>query len=112
MKFHEYVDPFEIASLPYPFGYVLPKFILYNGKQGNAREHVVRFIETLGVYGVDKRLKLREFYKSLADHAYIWYTNLASGFITSWEDMVSKFYSKFFQVEERLTTLQLSKEVR
>ena len=91
---------FEIASLHYPFGYVPRKFIRYNGKQGNAREHVVRFVETLDVYGADKRLRLCEFSKSLTDHAYTWYTNLAPGSITSWEDMVPKFYNKFFQVEE------------
>ena len=80
---HRLTYPFEIANLPYPFGYVPPKFIHYNGKQGNAQEHVVRFVETLGVYGVDKRLRLHEFFKSLTNHAYTWYTNLAPGSITS-----------------------------
>ncbi|GMP47239.1 hypothetical protein CsSME_00015093 [Camellia sinensis var. sinensis] len=49
--------------MPYPTGYTVPKFIKFDGKQGNAREQVVRFIETLGVHGSDHSLRLREFSK-------------------------------------------------
>ena len=59
--------PIEMLSYPYPEGYTVPKFIKFDGKQGNAREHVVRFIETLGIHGSNHILRLREFSKSLTD---------------------------------------------
>ncbi|XP_028104160.1 uncharacterized protein LOC114303224 [Camellia sinensis] len=96
----------------YPTGYVVPKFIKFDGKQGNAREHVVRFIETLGVHGSDHSLRLREFSKSLTERAYSWYVNLAPNSIKSWEEMVNKFHTKFFQVQEKVTTLTLGRDVQ
>ncbi|KAI8559552.1 hypothetical protein RHMOL_Rhmol04G0183200 [Rhododendron molle] len=44
--------------------------------------------------------------------AYSCYANLAPNSVLSWEDMVIKFYSKFFYVEDRLTTLQLMKVIQ
>ncbi|KAF5958172.1 hypothetical protein HYC85_005397 [Camellia sinensis] len=43
--------PYSIEMLSYPYseGHTVPKFIKFDGKQGNAREHVVRFIETLAI---------------------------------------------------------------
>ena len=102
--------PIEMLSYPYPEGYTVPKFIKFDGKQGNAREHVVRFIETLGIHGSNHVLRLREFSKSLTDRAYSWYVNLAPNSVRSWEEMVNKFHSKFFQVAEKVTTLTLCKE--
>ena len=88
----------------------MPKFIKFDGKQGNARENVVRFIETLGIHGSTHVLRLREFSKSLTDQAYSWYVNLDTNSVPSWEEMVNKFHSKFFQVAEKVTTLTLCKE--
>lgn len=99
--------PSTITNLPYPEGYAVPKFVRFDGRKGNAKEHVTRFVDSLGIHSGDRNLRLREFSKSLTDKAYSWYTNLQAGSVLSWEDMVRKFYSKFFYVEERLTTLQL-----
>ncbi|KAG5557328.1 hypothetical protein RHGRI_007546 [Rhododendron griersonianum] len=101
--------PIAVASMPYPEGYTVPKFIRFDGRKGNAKEHVIRFVDSLGVHSGDRNLRLREFSKSLTDKAYSWYTNLAPNSVLSWEDMVKKFYSKFFYVEDRLTTVQLMK---
>ena len=62
--------PVEIASLPYPQGYVVPKFLRFDGKKGNAREHIQKFVDALGIHGYDINLRLREFSKSLTDKAY------------------------------------------
>ncbi|GMP49503.1 hypothetical protein CsSME_00016453 [Camellia sinensis var. sinensis] len=97
----------EILTMPHPTAYTVPKFIKFDGKQGNAREQVVRFIETLGVHGSDHSLCLWEFFKSLTERAYSWYVNLAPNSIKSWEEMVNKFHTKFFQVQEKVTTLTL-----
>ncbi|KAG5523151.1 hypothetical protein RHGRI_035089 [Rhododendron griersonianum] len=101
--------PIAVANMPYPEGYTVPKFIRFDGRKGNAKEHVIRFVDSLGVHSGDRNLRLREFSKSLTDKAYSWYANLAPNSILSWEDLVKKFYSKFFYVEDRLTTLQLMK---
>ena len=73
----------EILTMPYPTGYTVPKFIKFDGKQGNVREHVVRFIETLGVHGSAHSLHLWEFSKSYTERAYSWYVNLAPNSIQS-----------------------------
>ena len=65
-----------VAIKPYPKDYVSLKFMLFNGKNGSAKEHLLKFIETLGVYRLDDDLKLREFSKSLTKKAYTWYVNL------------------------------------
>ncbi|XP_028115141.1 uncharacterized protein LOC114313030 [Camellia sinensis] len=90
-----------MLSYPYPEGYTVPKFIKFNGKQGNAREHVVRFVETLGIHGTNLILRLREFSMSLTDRAYSWYVNLTPNSIRSWEEMVNKFHAKFFPAAEK-----------
>ncbi|XP_028112587.1 uncharacterized protein LOC114310695 [Camellia sinensis] len=82
----------------------------FDGKQGNAREQVVRFIKTLGVHGSDHSLSLREFSKSLTERAYSWYVNLAPNSIKSGEEMVNKFHTKFFQVQEKVTTPTLGRD--
>ncbi|XP_028061728.1 uncharacterized protein LOC114265167 [Camellia sinensis] len=102
----------EILTMPYPTGYTVPKFIKFDGKQGYAREYVVRFIETLGVHGSDHSLRLREFSKSLTKRAYSWYVNFAPNSIKSWEEMVNKFHTKFIQVQEKVTTLTLGWDVQ
>ncbi|XP_028059474.1 uncharacterized protein LOC114263174 [Camellia sinensis] len=90
----------------------VPKFIKFDGKQGNAREHVARFIETLGVHDSDHSLRLREFSKSLIERACSWYVNLAPNLIKSWEEMVNNFHTKFFQVQEKVTTFTLGRDVQ
>ncbi|KAH7841340.1 hypothetical protein Vadar_028577 [Vaccinium darrowii] len=104
--------PMAILQMPYPEGYTPPKFTKFDGKEGNAQEHVVRFIETLGAFSGDTNLRLREFSKSLTNRAYTWYVNLTPYFVTSWEDMVSHFYAKFFQTCKKITSLSLVKETQ
>ncbi|XP_058202966.1 uncharacterized protein LOC131317427 [Rhododendron vialii] len=101
--------PIAVASMPYPEGYTVPKFIRFDRRKGNTKEHVIHFVDSLDIHSGDRNLRLREFSKSLTDKAYSWYANLASNSVLSWEDMVKNFYSKFFYVEDRLTTLQLIK---
>ncbi|KAH7838626.1 hypothetical protein Vadar_029247 [Vaccinium darrowii] len=99
-----------ILQMPYPEGYTPLKFTKFDSKEGNAQEHVVRFIETLGTFSGDTNLRLREF--SVTFRAYTWYVNLTPYSVTSWEDMVSRFYAKFFQTREKITSLSLVKETQ
>lgn len=42
--------PMAILQMPYLEGYTPPKFVKFDGKKGNAQEHVVHFIETMGAF--------------------------------------------------------------
>ena len=95
--------PNEIQFKPYPHKYRTPTFKVYNEKMGNARGHVIQFIDDLGIYSHDNELRLREFSKSLTDRAYSWYANLSLGNIKSWDDMVSQLCGKFFTLENRVS---------
>ena len=66
----------ELLSKPYPEKYETPTFTLYNGKKGNAMEHVSKFMDSMGPFAGDRELCIREFSKSLIDYAYTWYSTL------------------------------------
>ncbi|XP_059630202.1 uncharacterized protein LOC132273203 [Cornus florida] len=102
----------SIALLPYPPGYLTPKFSKFDARKGNPREHVVWFIKALGPFRNDHTLRLREFSKTLTDRAYKWYANLESRSLTTWNQLATIFQLKFFQAEERVTTLSLIKEIQ
>ena len=99
----------RIAAKPYPKDYVSPKFMLFNGKKGSAKEHLLKFIETLEVYGLDDDLKLKEFSKSLTEKAYTWYVNLPPGSVDSWGSMCKMFLEKFFSTQERVTLTDMGR---
>ncbi|CAL9016172.1 unnamed protein product [Prunus brigantina] len=100
--------PSSLLQQPYPNGYKVPSFVLFDGRKGSPKEHVNRFIDALGPHAGDCNLRLREFSKSLTDRAYTWYTTLAPDTVRSWEDLASRFCKKYFQHEERVTTTQLN----
>ena len=71
----------EIFHKPYPIRYEAPRFILFDGRKGNPKEHVNRFIDGLGPHAGNHDLHIKEFSKSLIDRAYTWYTSLTSSSI-------------------------------
>lgn len=49
--------PIELTGQPYAVRYVASlKFPLFNGRKGNAREYIVRFLDSLGAYRCDESL--------------------------------------------------------
>ena len=106
--------PLRILSKPYLDKYEPQTFAQYEGRKGNAIEHMSKFIDTLGPYATDEDLCLWEFSKFQCDQAYTWYTSLKPGSIPTWDDMVEVFCSKYFQWEESITlaTLQGTKQRR
>ena len=50
--------PLKLARLPYPEGYRSVHFARYDGKRGNSKEHVARFLDSLGIYREDETLCL------------------------------------------------------
>ena len=69
--------------------------------------HISKFIDSMGAYAGNGDLCLHKFSKSLDDRAYIWYTTLPPGSVKTWEDMVELFCEKYFQVEEKITLVNL-----
>jgi hypothetical protein len=61
----------------------------------------------MGPYAGNGDLCLREFSKSLDDKAYTWYTTLPPRTVKTWKDMVELFCGKYFQVEEKITLVNL-----
>jgi hypothetical protein len=96
-----------LLNQPYPEKYVVPTFSRFDGSKGSALVHISKFIDSMGAYADNGDLCLREFSKSLDDRAYIWYTALPSGSVKTWEDMVQLYYGKYFQVEEKITLVNL-----
>ena len=74
----------EIFCKLYLAGYEAPHFTLFDGKKGNPKEHVNRFLDAMGSHARDHDLRLKEFSKSLTDRAYTWYTSLTPGSIQNW----------------------------
>ena len=75
--------------------------ILFNGLPSeNLNMHLINFIEvcdTVKYYGViEETLRLRLFPLSLGDRAKHWLTSQPPDSITSWNDLVQKFMTKFF----------------
>ena len=68
--------PAEVLGKPYPEKYETPTFTLYDGREGNAMEHVSKFMYSMGPFAGDREFCLREFSKSLTDRAYTWYSTL------------------------------------
>ena len=99
--------PTELLKQPYPEKYIIPTFSLFDGCKGSALVHISKFIDSIGPYAGNGDLCLREFSKSLDDRAYTWYTTLPPRSVKTWKDMVELFCGKYFQVEEKITLVNL-----
>ena len=99
--------PTELLSKSYSKKYETPTFALYDGRKGNAMEHVSKFMDSIGPFAGDQELCLREFSKSLTDRAYTWYSTLQPNSIPIWKDMVESFCTKYFHGEEKVTIITL-----
>lgn len=44
---------------PYPVGYTIPQFQKFDGRRGNTREHVVRFLDSIRAHANDVDLCMR-----------------------------------------------------
>ncbi|KAF7826492.1 reverse transcriptase [Senna tora] len=101
--------PQWISMKPYHKGYKPVEFRKFDGQTGHAKEHVMCFIDDLGIYGQDKELRLREFSKSLIGKAYTWYNKLAPESICSWKEMAIAFCGKFFESQPTVHVMDLGR---
>lgn len=81
------------------------KFQKYDGQSGDSREHVVRFLDLMGLFTHNVGLCLRVFSKSLTDRAYTWYINLKPGTMRDSRHFVSLFNAKFFMLKQTSSLL-------
>ncbi|KAJ1380853.1 Retrotransposon gag domain [Sesbania bispinosa] len=98
----------EVLSTPYLVGYQPPSFRKFDGTS-SAREHLMCFLDDLGVHRDNKSLRLKEFSKSLAGRAFTWYAKLRPGSIRSWEELATEFYGKFLEEEGALHIMDLGR---
>nr|POF15910.1 hypothetical protein CFP56_17150 [Quercus suber] len=82
-------------------------FTKSGGMIGNAREHIMRYMDALTAHSYDYELRLREFSKSLEGRAFTWYTILFLGSVLSWNDMATSLMKKFFALDAKLTLSDL-----
>ncbi|MBA0631846.1 hypothetical protein Godav_000681 [Gossypium davidsonii] len=88
--------PVRVVAKPYLQDYTNPKYKSSNKNSSDTCEHVMKFVKTLGVDGLDDDLKLKEFSKSLIEKAYTWYVNLTSGSV---EDRVLDIHDAHYENE-------------
>lgn len=94
-KFSKPAYPEKVVKKEFPTDYKVPKFQKFDGRKGNRKVHVARFLDSMGKYARDQELCLQEFSKTLIDRAYTCYFNLKLGLIQDWEHMVAAFNTKF-----------------
>ncbi|GJV34507.1 zinc finger, CCHC-type containing protein [Tanacetum coccineum] len=58
---------------------------------------VLEMVDLIYIPGVDShQLRMKVFPLSLADDAKEWWTNKGEGKITTWEELVEKFFCRFY----------------
>ncbi|MBA0880625.1 hypothetical protein Goshw_009465 [Gossypium schwendimanii] len=99
--------PVRIVAKPYLQDYTNPKYKSSNTNSIDTCKHVMKFVKTLGVDGLDDDLKLKEFSKSLIEKAYTWYVNLTPGFVESWGKCEGCLGRNFFLPKRRERVLDI-----
>ncbi|KAJ1426539.1 Retrotransposon gag domain [Sesbania bispinosa] len=97
-----------IMTTPYPNGYQPPTFHKFDGTS-SAKEHLMSFLDDLGIYRNNKDLRLKEFSKSLAGRAFTWYAKLRPCSINTLEELVTEFCGKFLEEEGALHIMDLGR---
>ncbi|XP_026416857.1 uncharacterized protein LOC113312308 [Papaver somniferum] len=100
--------PTHIREYLYPDDYTSPKFKVYEG-QGNAREHLSRFLSAMNDMAKDRKICLKEFPKSLTGTAFTWYDNLKEESVDYWQTLSTLFLRKFYSTKRKITAIYLSK---
>ena len=98
----------DIIAFCYPPDYMPPAFRKFDGT-GSAREHLLTYIDDLGMHGSDLCLRLREFLKSLTGRAFTWYSKLKHASISTWDEMATEFCNKFLEEEAAIHVMDLGR---
>ena len=87
----------RIDLMRIPQNYQPSKFQQFKGK-GNPRQHAAHFVETCNNVGTYRDLMVKQFFRSLKGNAFDLYTNLAFGYIDSWNQMEREFLNYFYSI--------------
>ncbi|RYR18469.1 hypothetical protein Ahy_B03g063092 [Arachis hypogaea] len=98
----------HILAKPYPKGYQPPTFRKFDGT-GSAKEHILSFLDDLGVFRNHQELKIKEFSKSLTGRVFTWYCKLKASSINTWEQLVTEFCNKFLEEEPSMHIMDLGR---
>ncbi|BFG34821.1 hypothetical protein CerSpe_210950 [Prunus speciosa] len=93
--------PVYVDDLPFPRGFKVPNFSLFNGEDlyASALEHIGRFSAQCVAIETHPLLKLRLFGSSLSGQAFTWYSNLSPNSITGWAEMEGAFMEQYYRPE-------------
>ncbi|KAJ1382881.1 Aspartic peptidase domain superfamily [Sesbania bispinosa] len=97
-----------VITAPYPNGYQPPTFRKFDETR-SAKEHIMSFLDDLGIYRSNKSLRLKEFSKSLSGRVFTWYAKLRPYSIETWEDLVMEFCGKFLEEEGVIHIMDLGR---
>ena len=98
-KTHAYQKPYptSFASVAYPAGFRLSKFVKFSGEDTRGTfEHISQYLAQLKEAGSINELKVLLFSLSLTGTAFSLFSSLAPKSIGSWEQLEQKFYEHFF----------------
>ncbi|KAH7862169.1 hypothetical protein Vadar_000977 [Vaccinium darrowii] len=88
--------PSWVRQTPFPLGYDLPNFSIYEG-HGDPEKHIKLFFRQCGRTAQNQALCLRQFPLSLDGIAFDWYCSLDGFVVPSWDAMKSAFIqSQYF----------------
>ena len=97
----------RIDLLRMPQNYQPLMFQQFKGK-GNPRQHVAYFVETCNNAGTYGDLMVKQFVCSLKGNTIDWYTDLAPGFIDSWNQMEREFLNRFYSTQRTVSMIELT----
>ncbi|XP_028548060.1 uncharacterized protein LOC114578763 [Dendrobium catenatum] len=103
--------PAEYDQVPYPKGYSVPKFNIFDGNK-NPRQHLAQFKATCGNTGGNDALLFRQFVSSLSGTTFEWYAELPNDSLKTFMELEALFVKRFASAKENTTIADLALDKR
>uniref|UniRef100_A0A0V0I7P5 Putative ovule protein n=1 Tax=Solanum chacoense TaxID=4108 RepID=A0A0V0I7P5_SOLCH len=87
--------------------YQPPKLQQCDGR-GNPRQHIAHFIETCSSGGIHGDLLVKQFFRSLKENSFDWYTDLEPESIDCWEQLENQFLNHFYSTRRAVSMMELT----
>ena len=94
--------PLEWDSVPYPPKFKPLTLHMYDGKS-SLNQHIYYFWSQTGSVIDNDAIMARLFIGTLKGVAFDWFRNLPSGSINSWIDLETRFLSRFYEDDTKVT---------
>lgn len=99
--------PTWIDSVPFPPGYVMPQFCMFNALS-KPEQDLAHFLSRCGETSKNGALCLRQFLQSLEGDAFVWYSKLPPGLIPDWDSLVARFHKHFYSTHRSVSVTEFS----